>query len=111
MITQGMAQQTGRQTGTTALPELSFDFILLLASYSYFDFALYFPPPLWNNQIICLSMTDIRIPFVANWVHTLRVKNSNVRIFNLSKTTINCQSLFNQNNIFIFQSYFVLPRR
>ena len=51
IITQGIAQHTGRQTGTTALPELLFSLYLLLSSYSYFAFAFAFmPPPLCNTK-------------------------------------------------------------
>lgn len=39
IITQGMAQQSGRQTGTTAAPDLLELFDLLSASYSYFPLA------------------------------------------------------------------------
>lgn len=44
IITHGKAQQSGRQTGTTALPLL--DFVLLFedASYSYFPLAFAHPP-------------------------------------------------------------------
>lgn len=39
IITHGMAQQSGKQTGTTAAPDLLELFDLLSASYSYFPLA------------------------------------------------------------------------
>lgn len=44
IITHGKAQQSGRQTGTTALPLLDFDLLLPDASYSYFALAFCHPP-------------------------------------------------------------------
>lgn len=44
IITHGKAQQSGKQTGTTALPLLDFDLLLPDASYSYFALAFCHPP-------------------------------------------------------------------
>lgn len=44
IITHGIAQHKGKQTGTTAAPDLLELFDLLSASYSYLPLAFAYPP-------------------------------------------------------------------
>lgn len=44
MMLHGMAQHNGKQTGTTAAPDLLALFDLLSASYSYLPLPLPYPP-------------------------------------------------------------------